>query len=1227
MSTPDTATNTKTTRRKITAGHVTKIVAWIFMGALLFIVGLMMGIVNILNPQRLTPIVERLATQSLINARVEIDRVELSVMSSFPFLHTDVRNLRIMSTITDSIDAETREMLPEWTDTLAKFERFEGGLNIIGLFKNQLDLSDVTIVAPSVNLVIIDEDHTNFNIIPVDTTEEPFDIRTLPKISLTRFEVVDPGDVRYFDLTSGTDLAVGFTQIDLIGSKAPVYTLNFDGELKVPSEVLELFNLEDFRFGLNGNLVWEQSNPTHLELSDFHYMLSLLQGTVNTSLDFGESLTINTLDFNIEPISIQRAISIIPEDIAEEFGIPTDIETTATMAFRAKLDAPWTFGSDDLPKFTLNVSIPDSRLVWNNLTLNNMSADLTFVNRSNSLDDATLTINNLTLRGPATDLHIAGTLTHLAPIPNPDAQSYDDEFIYDPLFEGTCDGTCDLSRLPPFITDMLPGTLSGGLTAHISMRGSPSMFNAGNFHRLNVKGNMALNNLYFISNDTVNMVSVDRVSFDFGTNETFVHNDIRADSLLRGVVTIDTATIVHSDLEMGLRNLKLGLSTANRASSAARDRVNGAGGGLQLDAFNLFKATDSIVVRIRDVKGYTVIKPHNDDIRTPELHFDLNVGRLATGNNETRLMIRNAATHVMAYPKPQSHRAKAIVHLADSIHRAMPHLTADSVVALAVEHHRLHPPRYSRVHGVVEDSTETIDWGTSSVLRRILEGWRFEATVASNRAAVFTPYFPLRNRIRHLDISANNDTILVRDVKYKIGRSDFLINGAITELRRALTSQSNKVPLKIHFDVVSDTIDVNQLTDATLAGSAYAANPDRSHRINFDRIGEDEEDLERELAKRTAGVNDTIMPVLIPLNIDAELAMKANNIFYSDLPLHDFSGRVLIYNGAMNLDNLSASSEIGSLNISALYTGRKADNLRFGFGMNLNNFNLHKFLHLFPAVDSLMPVLRDFSGMITADVAATVDIDRRMDLVLPSLDAAIGIKGDSLVLLDPDTFKSLSKWLFFKDKKRNMIDHMDVQMIVRDNAVTVYPFIFTLDRYKLGVQGYNDFAMNFDYHIAVLKSPIPFKFGINISGDPEKYKIRLGGAKFGEKQLRTTSIVDTTRVNLMDEIRNVFRRGARDARLARLNFPKEPTAANIDLNVDTLTRADSLRFIQEGLIPGPLPVDTLNNSNDFKTENRKARKSRKSGRNDVSATKGSGAVLAIAAISIKNRRRPKRYST
>jgi hypothetical protein len=71
--------------------------------------------------------------------------------------------------------------------------------------------------------------------------------------------------------------------------------------------------------------------------------------------------------------------------------------------------------------------------------------------------------------------------------------------------------------------------------------------------------------------------------------------------------------------------------------------------------------------------------------------------------------------------------------------------------------------------------------------------------------------------------------------------------------------------------------------------------------------------------------------------------------------------------------------------------------------MVLKGFNIERFLKLVPAIDSIMPLMRDISGIIDANIAATVDVQPNMDLDLSTLNAAVRLEGDSLRLLDGET--------------------------------------------------------------------------------------------------------------------------------------------------------------------------------------------------------------------------------
>ena len=144
--------------------------------------------------------------------------------------------------------------------------------------------------------------------------------------------------------------------------------------------------------------------------------------------------------------------------------------------------------------------------------------------------------------------------------------------------------------------------------------------------------------------------------------------------------------------------------------------------------------------------------------------------------------------------------------------------------------------------------------------------------------------------------------------------------------------------------------------------------------------------------------------------------------------------------------------------------------------------------------------------------------------------------------------------------------------MVDNSQIEIFPFIFDIDRYRLGIMGSNDMNMNLNYHVSVLKSPFPFKFGINIRGNIDDMKIRLGGAKVKPGSgIERISIADTTRVNLVKQIENVFRRSAHSR--VTLDAPK------IDRNIvtadDTISGADSLLMIKEGLIEAPVLPDSV----------------------------------------------------
>lgn len=1178
INTTSTANSAAPTRRP-TWRRVLKVSAWVLMAIVLYAFGMVAATLSLLHPQRLTPLLEHVANHTL-RADVTLGYAELNIRGSFPYLGIEMRDLTVVSRDIKTMDAAEREMLPEWADTLLTVKSFEGSIKLTDLLAGAITVDSVIIDRPQANIVIVDDETNNYDIFPPSEEEDTtaFNIADLPKITLTRFALTNPGPVRFY--SDGAMATASFNAISLSGKDKPMYRIDFDGDADCPA-ISEIFGIEDLGFGLNGNIRWDQAKPEEIALEGFAFKMSLIQGNIDTRFNIGDSARIDALRLHLDPLPVGELLAAVPEDMAEFYGIPVGINTDARIRVDAKLLKPYSLGTDGdaLPTMDVDVSVADSYLKWQQVDFRHFSTDMSLHIDGNNLNASILTIHQLNIAGPATDLHLTGTVT---------------EMLGDPLFDGKVNGVSHLGALPPQLKRLLGGaSISGDLTANARIKGRPSMLSPGGFQRLLVKGDIGLRNFRWES-DTVNSMYVDRALFKFGTQETFKRADVTATGLLTAHLTVDSVYISSPEARMHLTGLEMGIGTRNSHSHHCDHDIRPMGGALSFARYEMFSVADSARVRLRNVKGYAIAKAYEGDEHRPHLILDLEMHRFSAGDRSTRAVLRGAKTHLEAILRPETDRSRAIRAIGDSIHRANPTLDRDSIYGIATAEYRRRRGRPHRT--TVKDSeTETIDFGTTTAMRRFLRSWDINGTIAGKRARLYTPYFPLRNNLRDIDITFNNDSLDIHSMRYTVGSSNFTITGKISNIKKALTSRRKSQPLGILLDVSSDTIDVNQLARAVFAGAAYSSAAAAGNGIS---LGDSDNEIDLECAMKQQGATaaDTIVPILVPTNIDANIHIDAANVRYADLMLHGLHGHAMMYNGAVNLHELNATSDVGDINISALYMGRRVDELSFGFGMQLSQFNLANFLSLVPAIDSIMPVLRDFSGIIDAEIAATTPISPSMDFVLPEFNAAVKLDGKQLVLIDPDTFKTLSKWLFFKNKKRNIIDQMSIQMTVENNQLHIYPFIFDIDRYRLGVQGYNDFALNFKYHIAVLKSPLPFKFGINISGNPDKMKIRLGRARLKPGDALAVNIVDTTRVNLMRQISNIFRRGIREGdrahlRLEALRHHGATPADDIPDN-DTLSPVDSTEFIYERQIEAPVHAATAKNKKVKKDKKDKSKNSK-----------------------------------
>lgn len=378
-----------------------------------------------------------------------------------------------------------------------------------------------------------------------------------------------------------------------------------------------------------------------------------------------------------------------------------------------------------------------------------------------------------------------------------------------------------------------------------------------------------------------------------------------------------------------------------------------------------------------------------------------------------------------------------------------------------------------------------------------------EGSIFSRRFRLKDADFPLRMGVSRLDLELNDDTIRLNKVRPRIGRSSVTLSGEITNFRRYLLRGKT---LSGNLKMKSRRIDLNQLmrgfyeyNKKQAEKEAQALNQDdmaamvEQNSIDVAQNFDDEND-DLELASDSV---DLYGLIVLPSNLDLKFTANVDTLLFSKMRLEKLKGDVSLKDSKMKVKELSTSTQIGKANMNVMYECATADSARATMAVSMDSILIGDLVDYMPELDSVLPMLRSFEGRVECDASTEFTLDERMNVSLPSVSAALRVRGDSLVLLDGETFSTIAKYLNFSKKTQNRIDSISAEVTVKNNEVQIYPFMVSMDRFRLGVGGKQNLDMSFNYHIVVLRPAILSLAGLDVYGkDFDHIKFKLTSPKF-----------------------------------------------------------------------------------------------------------------------------------
>ena len=401
--------------------------------------------------------------------------------------------------------------------------------------------------------------------------------------------------------------------------------------------------------------------------------------------------------------------------------------------------------------------------------------------------------------------------------------------------------------------------------------------------------------------------------------------------------------------------------------------------------------------------------------------------------------------------------------------------------------------------------------------------WMPSGTVDFRSLRAFTPFFPVRISMPGTRLRFNMNEISLDSAQLRLGRSDLRVTGNITNLMRAFF---RKDTIYGELRVSSRRLNCNQLLRAMKRGTDYMEKVQAGFRDTIAGSGETDDMDEMAVVEDTTAVVGGNTLFVVPPRVDFTFQTDIGRLIFGRMRLDSIHGEMVMRNQCIQLTDLKLRSVAADMRTTAIY--RAIDSLKAyaGFSLQMSDIRIDSLVYLMPALDSLFPMLRSFSGTVDFNIAADGQLDTALVVDLPTLRGAAYLDGRDLVLMDGETFAEISKKLMFKNKERNLIDSISVDLAVKDGTIDIYPFLVEIDRYKAAVGGQNNVDMTFNYHISILKSPLPFKAGLDISGNLDnldKIKFKVTKAKYKDIFMPSRKAkVDSTQLNLKARFREML---------------------------------------------------------------------------------------------------------
>lgn len=243
-------------------------------------------------------------------------------------------------------------------------------------------------------------------------------------------------------------------------------------------------------------------------------------------------------------------------------------------------------------------------------------------------------------------------------------------------------------------------------------------------------------------------------------------------------------------------------------------------------------------------------------------------------------------------------------------------------------------------------------------------------------------------------------------------------------------------------------------------------------------------------------------PFIVPKDVNVKLNTHIRRCMAFGNDLNDLAGSVTVNDGVAVLDQVGFTCRAARMELTGVYKSPRVNHLFVGLDFHLLDIEIDELLHMVPAIDTLVPMLSAFQGKGNFHLAAECNLNAFYQPKMSTLIGAAALNGKDLVVMDNQTVANMARLLQFKnwrEKDNNIgIDSISVEAQVFRKEVIVYPFLLSLHNYQLCIGGRHTLTNDCNYHLELIKCPLPVRLAVDVNGKLQKPNIQLGKVQYAE---------------------------------------------------------------------------------------------------------------------------------